>query len=136
MDKYGILSGYENGLDETNEKGSRAIPSRTNFGSESAFIKEYPNYGNTRRFFFGLIVERNWGYRCELTLPQIDLMQSDLPHTLYNNSKGGNTPSQEDYDEAARLNELSLKRALEKRKKRQQEEGYLLNEVFNGEADK
>ena len=81
---------------------------------------------------------RNWEYRCVLTLPQIELMQSDLPHTLYfHKDKNGNkSVSRSDYDEAVRANEESLKRSIERRKKRQQEEGYTIEEIFNGEADK
>lgn len=134
-----MLSGYEERLDETDKGGSRAIPSRTSLGCESAFIKEFPCYGDTKRFFFGLIQERNWTYRCVLTLPQIELMQSDLPHTLYNHSPKGTagttTYSQADIDEATRMNEESLKRSRERRRKRQQEQGYHIDEVFNGEAD-
>lgn len=73
-------------------------------------------------------------------MPQIELMQSDLPHTLYNYDKEGNKGnkdySQSDIDEATRLCEESLKRSRERRAKRQQEEGYNLDEIFNGEADK
>ncbi|MBO7323480.1 MAG: hypothetical protein J6U51_07860 [Bacteroidales bacterium] len=76
-------------------------------------------------------------------MPQIELMQSDLPHTLYNYNKVGKKDnndnkvySQSDIDEATRLCEESLKRSRERRAKRQQEEGYTLEEIFNGEADK
>ena len=66
-------------------------------------------------------------------------MQSDLPHTMYNQKKkdkGGNkSVSKADYDEAVKKNEESLRRSIERRKKRQQEQGYHLNEIFNGEAD-
>ena len=138
MDDYGILSGYEDGHDEDDQDRSRAVPSRTSFGSESAFIKEFPCYGGTRSFLFGLIEVRNWGYRCVLTLPQIELMQSDLPHTLFlHKDKNGNkSVSKSDIDEAVRANEESLRRSIERRKKRQQEQGYTIDEIFNGEADK
>lgn len=138
MDAYDVLSGYEDGHAEDDEDGSRAIPSRTSFGSEAAFIKEFPCYGGTRRFFFGLIEVRNWGYRCVLTLPQIELMQSDLPHTLYNfKSKGqkGQSFSQSDIDEAEKLNLLARQKSEENRRKRQQKEGYTIDEIFNGDAD-
>jgi hypothetical protein len=73
-------------------------------------------------------------------MPQIELMQSDLPHTLYNYAKEDTNDnkdySQEDIDEATRLCEESLKRSRERREKRQQKEGYTLDEIFNGEADK
>lgn len=66
-------------------------------------------------------------------------MQSDLPHTLYikdNNGKG-KTPNvnSKDYEDAVKANEESLRRSIERRKKRQQEEGYTVDEIFKGEAD-
>ncbi len=75
-----------------------------------------------------------------LTLPQIELMQSDLPHTLYNFKKdkdggGGAAVSQEGIDEAERLMILAKQKAEERKKKRQQKEGYTLDEIFNGDAD-
>lgn len=63
-------------------------------------------------------------------------MQSDLPHTLYSykkDDKGG--ISKADYDEAVKMNEASLRRSIERRKQRQQEHGYAIDEIFNGEAD-
>ena len=138
MDDYGVLRGYEDGHGEDDKDGSRAVPSRTSFGSEAAFIKEFPCYGGTRRFLFGLIEVRNWEYRCVLTIPQIEIMQSDLPHTLYirKDKDGNNTSvSKADYDEAVRMNQESLRRSIERRKKRQQEQGYTRDEIFNGEAD-
>jgi hypothetical protein len=65
-------------------------------------------------------------------------MQSDLPHTLYikKDKDGNKSVSKADYDEAVRANEASLKRSIERRKKRQQEQGYTRDEIFNGEADK
>jgi hypothetical protein len=72
-------------------------------------------------------------------MPQIELMQSDLPHTLYSHkSKDKNSNkgySQKDIDEATRLCEESLKRSRERRAKRQQEKGHTLDEIFKGEAD-
>jgi hypothetical protein len=137
LDDYGVLLGYEDGHDEDDKDGSRAVPSRTSFGSESAFIKEFPCYGGTRRFLFGFVEVRNWAYRCVLTLPQIELMSSDLPHTLYSHKdkKGNKGVTKADYDDAVRANEESLRRSIERRKKRQQEQGYTREEIFNGEAD-
>jgi hypothetical protein len=65
-------------------------------------------------------------------------MQSDIPHTLYihKDKKDNKVYSQSDVDEAARLCEESLKRSRERRLKRQQEQGYTIDEIFNGEADK
>ena len=65
-------------------------------------------------------------------------MQSDLPHTLYirKGKEENKSVSKADYDEAVRANEESLKRSIERRRKRQQEQGYTIDEIFNGEADK
>ena len=65
-------------------------------------------------------------------------MQSDLPHTLYPHKKTKDehkSVSKADYDEAQKANEESLKRSIERRRKRQQEQGYHIDEIFNGEAD-
>lgn len=67
-------------------------------------------------------------------------MQSDLPHTLYNFKKkgtggGGASVDQAGIDEAVRLSMLAKQRAEERRRKRQQKEGYTLDEIFNGDAD-
>lgn len=75
-----------------------------------------------------------------LTLPQIEIMQSDLPHTLYHKESRGKKDnkvySQSDIDEATRLCEEALKKSRARRQKRQQEEGYSLEEIFNGEAER
>ena len=70
-------------------------------------------------------------------MPQIDLMQSDLPHTLLirKDKNGNKSVSKSDLDEAVKANEESLRRSIERRKKRQQEQGYTIEEIFNGEAD-
>lgn len=66
-------------------------------------------------------------------------MQSDLPHTLYIRENKGkdNTPNvtSKDYADVVKANEESLRRSIERRRKRQQEEGYTIDEIFKGEAD-
>lgn len=119
MDEYGILGGYEDGLDEDDDEGSRAIPSRTTLGSESAFIEKFPCYGGFR---FGI---RNYAYRCRLTMPQIELMMADLPHTLF--KKKHDKPTQSDVDEAMRL----TMEAAERKRKKKEEEGMTIEELFN-----
>lgn len=87
LSHYHVLDGYEDGRDELDEGGSRAIPSRTHAGRIAAFVKDFPCYGDTRWVpFVGRIV--NYTARCVLTVPQIHLMQADLPHTLYIRDKG------------------------------------------------
>ena len=110
LDEYGILGGYEERLDEADEEGSRAIPSRTALGDECSFCKDFPEYGRGRVTLFGW--ERHWAYRTRLTLPQIELMQSDLPHTLYKGRKK-DEPSKADVesDPAYRLTLESIERA-------------------------
>jgi len=86
LSHYLILDGYENGLDELDEGGSRAIPSRTHTGRIAAFVKDFPCYGDSRWIpFVGRIT--NYTARCVLTIPQMNIMQSDLPHTLYSHDK-------------------------------------------------
>ena len=58
-------------------------------------------------------------------MPQIDLMMSDLPHTLYRKpkgEKGPKGPTQEDIDEATRLFEEAQKR----------KSGHTVEDIFNG----
>lgn len=76
---------------------------------------------------------RNWSYRCELTLPQIDLMMSDLPHTLYKKRKTKETVTED--DEATRLNEESLRKAMERRERESKEQSYTIEQIFDGKAD-
>lgn len=64
-------------------------------------------------------------------MPQIELMQSDLPHTLY--QKKGRV-SKEDLDEVTRLQEEANRRAAERRKAREAEE-YTVDELFNGRLE-
>lgn len=70
-------------------------------------------------------------------MPQIELMQSDLPHTLYirKDKNENQSISKADYDAAEKANEESLRRSIERRKQRQKEQGYTTNEIFNGEAE-
>ena len=122
MDEYGVLSGYEDGLGEDDEQGSRAVPSRTSLGGEAAFIEKYPCYGGFR---WGI---RNFAYRCRLTIPQIEIMSADIPHTLYKGGGGRKGKvTQADVDEAERLTREAAER---KRKK-----AFTVEEVFNGDAD-
>lgn len=82
LSDYRVLEGYEDGRDESDEGGSRAVPSRTHAGRIAAFVKDFPCYGDSRWIpFVGRVV--NYTARCVLTVPQIQLMQADLPHTLY-----------------------------------------------------
>ena len=99
-------------------------------GRESAFVQKYPEYGRPR-FCLGRW-ERDWGYRCVLTLPQIEIMQAELPHTLYNFKD--NRPD----DECERLNREALEKARARHRKKAAASGpraYTLEEVFSGAAD-
>lgn len=64
-------------------------------------------------------------------MPQIELMMSDLPHTLYNSKKKGKTegPSTEDIDEATKL-------FMEAQARKANGGGsHTVEELFNGDAD-
>ena len=72
-------------------------------------------------------------------------MMSDLPHVLYKSSREKKkhsakdvnpmerTFSRQDIDEATAANEESIRRSRERR--RMQEQGFTIDEVFNGAAD-
>lgn len=62
-------------------------------------------------------------------------MQSDLPHTLYNFKKKDGDKSYDPNDKAFELQRLADERAAERRKARQEKDGYTLDEVFRGEVE-
>lgn len=62
-------------------------------------------------------------------------MQSDLPHTLYNFKKKDGDKSYDPNDKAFELQRLADERAAERRKARQEKDGYTLDEVFRGEVN-
>lgn len=73
---------------------------------------------------------RSWGYRCELTLPQIELMSSDLPHTLYKKIGEKKGAKSKDIEDAERL----MLEARERKRKRMEKgkESYTIKEIFDG----
>lgn len=76
--------------------------------------------------------QRHWGYRMRLTLPQIELMQSDLPHTLYKRKKKGLTEKEVMRDPAYEMTMQSIER-LKKRIKDNPERPKTIEEVFSDE---
>lgn len=87
-------------------------------------------------------IERDWGYRCVLTLPQIELMQADLPHTLYKRHGGKSSKGRRTSDEhvvvdaeCIRLTEEANRRYQAKQKVRRQEKGYTPDELLAGLAE-
>lgn len=71
------------------------------------------------RLLGGLLVVADYGYRCVLTNPQIELMAADLPHVLYRTpDKGGIRPD----DPSIRLNEQSLRRREERLRRRAEQQ--------------
>ena len=132
-----MLEGYEDGLDEYDEGGSRAIPSRTHAGRIAAFVKEFPCYGDTRWVpFVGLVV--NYTARCVLTIQQIQIMQSDLPHTLYKRSKAEGKKGKKGKDALVRANDpaFALQQAAYEKKlarlraKAEGKEPLTMNDIF------
>lgn len=136
LSDYRVLDGYKDGRDELDEGGSRAIPSRTHAGRIASFVKDYPCYGDTRWVpFVGRIV--NYTARCVLTVPQIQLMQIDLPHTLYlpdKKQKGKNPQKAFKFnptDPAIAKTQESLRRRRERMRADGQEVPYTMDELFN-----
>lgn len=75
---------------------------------------------------------RNWGYRCELTMPQIELMMSDLPHTLYGEQ------DKKESEEGTTLTDDVMQKQLEanrRAKERRERKGVTINDLFS-EKDK
>lgn len=112
LSDYHILDGYEDGSDDDDEGGSRAVPARTHAGMIASFVKDFPCYGDSRWIpFVGRIT--NYTARCVLTVPQIHLMQADLPHTLYlkrdKRGKGGKPEKKFKFDS----NDPAIQRQIE-----------------------
>ena len=70
-------------------------------------------------------------------MPQIEIMQSDLPHTLYNTRKDKRTgkAKNENFvfnpnDRAIKLQEEAYQRALERKKEREKGNYQSVNELF------
>lgn len=134
LSDYCVLAGYEDGSDDADERGSRAVPARTHAGRIASFVKDFPCYGDTRWVpFVGRIT--NYTARCVLTVQQMAIMQSDLPHTLYERRAHEGNVSYNPKDPAFELQRLADEKAAARRKVRQEKEGYTVDEVFRGEAD-
>lgn len=80
-----------------------------------------------------------WGYDWELTVPQIELMQADLPHTLFlkdrkDGNKGGSSKPKKNTrasDRVLRLQEEANRKAAERRRARESQDEYSIEEIFN-----
>ena len=134
LSDYCVLDGYEDGLDGDDEGGSKAIPSRTHAGRIASFIKDFPCYGDSRWIpFVGRIV--NYTARCVLTIQQIQIMQADLPHTLYKRSKtegkkGKDAPVRAN-DPAFALQQAAYEKKLARlRAKAEGSEPLTMNDIF------
>lgn len=136
LSNYHVLDGYEDGSDELDEGGSRAIPSRTHAGRIAAFVKDFPCYGDTRWIpFVGRIT--NYTARCVLTVPQMQLMQIDLPHTLYYHDKKKVKKKANVDNYKYNPTDPAIAKTMESIKKRKErmseEQGYTTEELFNNE---
>ena len=134
LDGYQILVGYEDGHDDDDEGRTRGIPARTHAGRIAAFVKDFPQYGDSRWVpFVGRIV--NYTARCVLSASQVALMQGDLPHTLYLKDKKNGARNSKATADVIRKQEEANARAIARRKAQQESQGYTVEEIFNGEAD-
>ena len=128
MDEYGVNAGYEKRLDDDDGKGSRIIPSRTYIGRKAAFLEKYPAYAAPLTLFWGLVNISEWGYRCVLTNPQIDLMIADLPHIL--DCQDDRKTAKEPDEMSIELNRKSLEKFRKKMRDRNQKEKINLEEIL------
>ena len=67
-------------------------------------------------------------------MPQIELMQSDLPHTLYRSKKDKENVVVD--DEAIRLQEEANRKAAARRAKNSEQQTYTINDLFAGAAER
>ena len=77
-----------------------------------------------------------WDSYAVLSRAKKQIMQSDLPHTLYNYKAKEGDITYDPNDKAFELQRLADEKAEARRKARQAKEGYTVDEVFSGEADK
>ena len=134
LSHYHILDGYEDGYDEPDDGGSRAIPSRTHAGRIAAFVKDFPCYGDSRWIpFVGRIT--NYTARCVLTVPQMQIMQADLPHTLYKRDKKGKKRSVTAEEYKYNPKDPAIEKTMESLRRRERmakgEDGLTTEELFN-----
>lgn len=76
-----------------------------------------------------------WESYAVLSRAKKQIMQSDLPHTLYDFKEKDGDKSFNPKDKAFELQRLADERAAARRRARQEKEGYTVDEVFRGEAD-
>lgn len=74
-------------------------------------------------------------------MPQIELMQADLPHVLYTRTdegakKNGSEPDRKELEKVWRMQEEANRRYEERKAARQRKEGYTVAELFRGDAEK
>lgn len=131
--EYGIWEGYKSR--PQNDGDSKPIPAYTEIGRRATFVKDFPQYGLSRRFFFGLITVPEWESYAVLSRAKKQIMQSDLPHTLYDYKEKVGDKSYNPNDKAFELQAEADRKAEARRRARQEKEGYTLDEVFRGEAD-
>ena len=95
-------------------------------------MKDFPQYGLPRRFFFGLVSVSEWESYAVLSRAKKQIMQSDLPHTLYNFKEKEGDISYDPNDKAFELQRLADEKAGARRRARQEKGEYTMDEVFSG----
>lgn len=98
-------------------------------------MKNFPQYGVARRFLFGLVSVPEWDAYAVLSRAKKMIMQSDLPHTLYNFKERDGDKLFDPKDKAFELQRLADEKAAARRKNRQEKEGFTIDELFRGEAE-
>ena len=73
-------------MEDSDEKTSRSIPSRSRIGKQASFIEKFPTYGQPLVLLGGLWTIPFWLYR-NTPLAIIDVMISDLPRVQYGEEK-------------------------------------------------
>lgn len=75
-----------------------------------------------RHFFFGLVEVNHWGYRCGLTVAQVQLLNADIPFVAYKARDDKPKPGQKGFTRTAAQAEKAYQQWLD-RQKREKEKG-------------
>ena len=88
MDRYGVIGGDDDDLENDDKERSRGIPSRTEIGRLSAFGEKHGwALAPLNIFIFHI---PHWGYR-NMSNAKIEIMMLDLPRVEYGNTKNKTT---------------------------------------------
>lgn len=108
---YGVTDGYDDDMDDDDQKGSRGIPSRTGIGKRGSIIEKFPALGDPLVLFGGIITIPFWGY-LNTPIALMDVMIADLPHVLYSPKRTSDEAEESRVIVSRNINEEIKKKGL------------------------